>query len=63
MNEFEMEFINDLKRLKMKRFEVCSMLNITMPTLKAKLRSPNNWTIGEVKKLKKLEFNLKGLGI
>lgn len=53
MNEFEMEFINDLKRLGLKRQDVAEKLNITMPTLKSKLQDPMRLTVGDIVKLLK----------
>lgn len=63
MNSFEMEFINDMKRLQLKRYQVCELLGMTMPTLKSKLKSPDTLTVGEVIALKKLNFKLLNLGI
>ena len=61
MNEFEMEFINDLKRLGLKRYEVANKLEMTMPTLKSKLKQPNKMTLRDVEVLQSLGFQLKNL--
>jgi hypothetical protein len=61
MNEFEMEFINDLKRLGLKRYEVADKLEMTMPTLKSKLKQPNKMTLRDVEVLQSLGFQLKNL--
>tara|TARA_R110000782_G_scaffold65351_3_gene133111 strand:- start:1982 stop:2173 length:192 start_codon:yes stop_codon:yes gene_type:complete len=63
MNQFELEFINDLQRLKLKRMEVAEILGITMPTLKSKLKDPNKLTVGNIKALKKLNFKLYNLDV
>ncbi len=63
MNEFEMEFINDLKRLKLKRQDVADSLGITMPTLKSKLVDPMRLTVGDIIELRKLNFNLNNLNL
>ena len=61
MNEFEMDFINDLKRLGLKRYEVADKLEMTMPTLKSKLKQPNKMTLRDVEVLQSLGFQLKNL--
>ena len=61
MNEFEMEFINDLKRLGLKRYEVADKLEMTMPTLKSKLKQPKKMTLRDVEVLQSLGFHLKNL--
>lgn len=63
MNQFELEFINDLQRLKLKRLEVAEVLGITMPTLKSKLKDPNKLTVSNIKALKKLNFKLYNLDV
>ena len=45
-------FINDLKRLRYKRYDVCSMLQCTMPTLKSRINNPETFTINEIVVLK-----------
>jgi len=47
-----------MKRLKLKRYEVCGLLNCTMPTLKSRLKNPKTFTIGEVLLLQGNKFNL-----
>jgi len=63
MNQFELEFINDLQRLKLKRKQVAQILGVTMPTLKSKLKDPNRLTVKNIKELKNLKFSLINLGI
>ena len=63
MNAFEMEFINDMKRLSFRRYDVCNILGVTMPTLKSKLQNPDSITVGEVVKLKRKGFKLINLGL
>jgi hypothetical protein len=61
MNQFELEFINDLKRLGLKRKDVANSLGITMPTLKSKLKDPNRLTVRDISLLKNLKFELNNL--
>lgn len=63
MNQLELEFINDLKRLGLKRKDVANSLGITMPTLKSKLKDPNRLTVADITALKKLQFSLKQLQV
>jgi hypothetical protein len=61
MNQFELEFINDLQKLGLKRKDVAKSLGITMPTLKSKLKDPNRLTVADITALKNLKFELKQL--
>lgn len=63
MNKFEVEFIDDLKRLGMTRQGVSELLGITITTLKTKLRNPDSFSVGQVKHLKQLNFTLKQLDL
>jgi hypothetical protein len=47
-----------MKRLKLKRYDVCSLLSCTMPTLKSRLKNPKTFTIGEVLLLQENKFIL-----
>ena len=58
---FETHFKAEMKRLNLKRYDVCNLLNCTMPTLKSRLKNPDTFTIGEVIILKKAEFDLTGI--
>tara|TARA_R110000823_G_scaffold309869_1_gene434424 strand:- start:16220 stop:16417 length:198 start_codon:yes stop_codon:yes gene_type:complete len=58
---FEQLFKAEMKRLNLKRYDVCKLLSCTMPTLKTRLQNPENFTIGEVILLKKTNFNLTGI--
>lgn len=44
---FENLFVAEMKRLKLKRYDVCEMLKCTMPTLKSRLQNPTTFTIEE----------------
>ena len=55
---FEQHFKGEMKRLKLKRYVVCGLLNCTMPTLKSRLKNPKTFTIGEVLLLQGNKFNL-----
>ncbi len=58
---FETHFKAEMKRLKLKRYDVCKLLNCTMPTLKSRLQNPESFTIGEVIILKTSQFDLTGI--
>lgn len=58
---FESHFKGEMKRLNLKRYDVCELLNCTMPTLKSRLQNPETFTIGEVIILKTAEFDLTGI--
>ena len=45
-----------MKRLNLKRYDVCELLDCTMPTLKSRLKNPETFTIGEVYLLQRNRF-------
>ena len=49
---FEIHFRNELKRLKFKRYQICTILGCTMPTLKSKIENPGRLTVDDINKLK-----------
>ena len=55
---FESHFKAEMKRLNLKRYDVCELLNCTMPTLKSRLQNPESFTIGEIIILQNADFNL-----
>ncbi|QDP54294.1 MAG: hypothetical protein Unbinned5434contig1000_41 [Prokaryotic dsDNA virus sp.] len=55
---FENHFKAEMKRLNLKRYDVCFLLDCTMPTLKSRLKNPETFTIGEVMILQNSDFNL-----
>lgn len=55
---FEQIFKVEMKRLNLRRYEVCKILNCTMPTLKSRLQNPKNFTIGEMIILQENDFKL-----
>jgi hypothetical protein len=57
---FETHFKAELKRLNLKRYDVCELLNCTMPTLKSRLQNPETFTVGEIIILQNSDFNLLG---
>lgn len=63
MNKFEVEFIDDLKRLGFTRQRISETLGITITTLKTKLRNPNSFSVGQIKQLRSTGFNLKNLDL
>jgi len=58
---FESYFKAEMKRLNLKRYDVCELLQCTMPTLKSRLQNPETFTIGEIIILKNAEFDLTGI--
>ena len=58
---FETKFKSEMKRLNAKRYDVCELLNCTMPTLKSRLQQPETFTISEVIILKKAGFDLSSI--
>lgn len=58
MNEFETGFQRQMYQLDLKRKDVAEALGITMPTLKAKLRNPDKFTLKDVRVLEELKFNI-----
>tara|TARA_R100000951_G_scaffold43080_1_gene36240 strand:- start:5821 stop:6012 length:192 start_codon:yes stop_codon:yes gene_type:complete len=55
---FEQKFKIEMKRLNLKRYNVCQLLSCTMPTLKSRILNPETFTIAEVNILKKNNFEL-----
>ncbi len=60
---FEQNFNNEMKRLKLKRYDVCKTLCCTMPTLKTRLQNPKTFTINEIAVLQTNGFNLDGISL
>ena len=58
---FEIHFRRELKRLKLKRYNICKILSCTMPTLKNRIENPGRFTVAEVKKLENSGFDVKRL--
>lgn len=58
---FENFFKGEMKRLGLKRYEVCDILGCTMPTLKSRLQNPKNFTINELSILMEKGFNMSSL--
>lgn len=54
----EKAFKGDLKRLRLKRYDVCEMLHCTMPTLKSRINKPETFTVNEIVLLKDNGFSL-----
>ncbi|BAQ92572.1 hypothetical protein [uncultured Mediterranean phage uvMED] len=61
MNNLELEFINEIKRLGLRRVDVADHLGISYDTLKRKLQDPGRFTYAELIKLKELKLNLNNL--
>ncbi len=63
ISEFEIEFIDDLRRLGLKKKDVAEKLEMTMPTLNSKIQNPDTLTVKDLSNLKELEFNFKTINI
>jgi len=63
ISEFEIEFIDDLRRLGLKKKDVAEKLEMTMPTLNSKIQNPDTLTVKDLSNLKELEFNLVTINI
>jgi hypothetical protein len=63
INEFEIEFIDDLRRLSLLKKDVAEKLEITMPTLNSKIQNPETFTVKDLKNLKELEFKLESINL
>jgi hypothetical protein len=58
IKKFEIEFIDNLRRLGMRKQDVCDSLQMTMPTLNSKIKDPKKLTVKDIENLKKIKFNL-----
>ena len=58
---FEIHFRNELKRLGLKRYQICTILGCTMPTLKSKIENPGRLTVDDITKLKNSGFDVNRL--
>ena len=58
MNEFEIEFETERRRLNLKKMEIADKLGITLPTLQSKILEPDRLTLKDIGNLKELNFNL-----
>jgi len=58
---FETHFKAELKRLNLKRYDVCELINCTMPTLKSRIKNSESFTVGEIIILQNSDFNLLGI--
>jgi len=55
---FETYFKTEMKRLRLKRYDVCGLIKCTMPTLKNRIENPKTFTIEEIMILQTNGFNL-----
>tara|TARA_R100000935_G_C2839097_1_gene169976 strand:- start:1023 stop:1220 length:198 start_codon:yes stop_codon:yes gene_type:complete len=58
---FEQKFKEEMKRLNLRRYEVCKLLSCTMPTLKSRLKNPMTFTISEIILLQNNDFIISGI--
>lgn len=62
MTEIHFKFINLIKDKKITKKKIASELDITMPTLNARLENPTSFKLGEIHKLRTI-LNVKTLSI
>ena len=55
---FEINFRSECKRLRYKKYQLCEILKITMPTLKTKIENPDKFTWREIRALEDLGFDM-----
>jgi predicted transcriptional regulator len=66
IKEFEIHFKKQLKNIKingrqMRKYDLCKILDCTMPTLQSRIENPGRFTVKEIQKLKNVGFDLKWL--
>ena len=61
IKKFEIEFIDNLRRLGLRKQDVCDSLQMTMPTLNSKIKDPKKLTVKDIENLKKIKFNLRSI--
>lgn len=57
-SNFEINFRNDCKKLRYKKYQICKLLGITMPTLKTKIETPEKFTWREIIILENEDFEM-----
>lgn len=55
---FKIYFKNEMKRLGLKLGDICELLEISRPTLNARINNPKTFQVGEIDKLKQNSFVL-----
>jgi len=63
MQDFERNFLLEIKNLGLRKKDVAHTLGITYPSLKYKIKDPDRLKVIELRKLKGLGFTLNHLGL
>jgi len=61
MTQFEIDFLVQRKKMDIKKQDVAKRLNITAPTLQARLKNPSKLTLQEFNILEEMGFNFNNL--
>ena len=55
---FKLKLESELRRLNLTKREVFEYLEMTRPTFDSRIKNPNTFSVGEIKKLNQLKLNL-----
>ena len=55
---FKLQLESELRRLNLTKREVFEHLKMTRPTFDSRIKNPNTFSVGEIKKLNQLKINL-----
>lgn len=55
---FKLQLESELRRLNLTKREVFEYLKMTRPTFDSRIKNPNSFSVGEIKKLNQLKINL-----
>ena len=55
---FKLKLESELRRLNLTNREVFEYLEMTRPTFDSRIKNPNTFSVGEIKKLNQLKLNL-----
>lgn len=61
MSEFEFEFVNECKRLGLRKCDVAQTLNVSQPTLSKRLKDPEKFHSMDFILLDELGFKMNGI--
>lgn len=61
MSEFEFEFVNECKRLGLRKCDVAQTLNVSQPTLSKRLKDPEQFNAVDLVRLDELGFRMNGI--
>jgi hypothetical protein len=58
LQNFKLQLESELRRLNLTKREVFEHLEMTRPTFDSRIKNPNTFSVGEIKKLNQLKLNL-----